>query len=137
LHAYAAGGSYTVTLTVTDNDGAMDSATATADIVVDSADDVAAIVDDPIEIPDSSFSDMGVGHRTGTSSILAVVQKDITAGRIRQATKKLNILKAHLDGCDGSMTESPDHNDWVINCDDQRRIRALIEDLLAYLGSLP
>ena len=46
-----------------------------------------------------------------------------------EALEKLMSLRKHLDGC-GS---APDRNDWVRNCADQIKIRALVDLLIANL----
>jgi hypothetical protein len=93
----------------------------------------ADVVGDPSVIPDSSFSDMGIGHRTAMLAILAAAERDQAAGRIDVAIRMLENLLEHVNGCDGSSTESPDGDDWITNCDDQRLIRGLIEGRLAHL----
>ena len=80
-------------------------------------------------LPDSSFSPPGQGTRNAILSQLEAVEGKLLAGDVEEALEKLGALRKHVDGC-GAM---PDGNDWVRNCVDQIKIRALVDLLIANL----
>ncbi|MDX1644851.1 MAG: hypothetical protein R3244_10895 [Thermoanaerobaculia bacterium] len=47
------------------------------------------------------------------------------------ALEQLGDLRRHVDGC--GLTA--DANDWILDCDDQLEIRALLDQLIAALSS--
>jgi hypothetical protein len=74
----------------------------------------------------------GAGHSGAILDILADVDQAIVNGDIDEAIRKLVNLRRRLDGCeDGTLVDA---NDWVVDCDVQDVIRALIDALLAELS---
>jgi hypothetical protein len=80
-------------------------------------------------LPDSSFSPPGQGTRTSILSQLEAIEGKLLAGDVEEALEKLAALRKHVDGCG----TAPDGNDWIRNCADQIKIRALIDLLITNL----
>jgi YD repeat-containing protein len=70
------------------------------------------------------------GHRTALLSILGEIQGRFDTGNAEEAYRKLENLRRKVDGCNGSSPAQPDPNDWITDCESQRGIRGLIDDLL-------
>jgi hypothetical protein len=83
-------------------------------------------------LPPTSFASSG--HSRAIQVHLDQVEGDIDSGRIDRAIARLMNLRTHVDGCDGSSTETPDADDWIVDCHDQRTIRSLIDTLITNLG---
>jgi Tol biopolymer transport system component len=75
------------------------------------------------------------GHRDAVLSRLADAEASIAAGDTEEAIRELENLRRRLDGCDGSPTETPDRDDWIVDCEDQRALRDLIDRMIASLSS--
>ncbi len=89
-------------------------------------------VDSALEaLPDSSFA--GSGHRTAFASHLRQIEALIDDDQVDMAVHRLENLRTHVDGCDGTAGEMPDSDDWIVDCDDQRTIRSLIDTLITNL----
>jgi hypothetical protein len=58
---------------------------------------------------------------------LELVERSLVAGRTFPALIVLFVLHARVDGCG----DQPDRNDWVVDCDAQVEIRALVHALAA------
>jgi hypothetical protein len=71
-----------------------------------------------------------VGHRDALLDRLAEVEIKLETGDPNGARHLLRNLLRRLDGCDGSQAETPDRNDWVVDCEEQRALRRLMERLL-------
>jgi uncharacterized delta-60 repeat protein len=78
-------------------------------------------------LPDSAFSADG---RASTTSSLASIEADITAGSLSSAVSKLNVLKARLNGCGASA----DADDWITACQPQLQVRGLVDQVINKLG---
>ncbi len=83
--------------------------------------------------PDESFA--APGHRDAILSRLDDAEASIAAGDTEEAIRQLENLRRRLDGCDGTATETPDRDDWIVDCEDQRALRDLIDVLIANLSS--
>ena len=80
-------------------------------------------------LDDSAFK--GNGHRTAILAQLDNVEKRVLQGKVDQALNELAHLRTKMDGCG---TE-PDNTDWIVDCDDQVAIRALLDLLVANLSA--
>ena len=70
------------------------------------------------------------GTRTAMLSILDEVAALIDSGDVTDAAGKLRNLRRHVDGC----PPAPDINDWLLTCEAQIEVRALLDALIASLG---
>lgn len=90
-------------------------------------------------LPNSAFKPVtsGPGHKTSMLSILADIEQNIADGNTDEALAQLRDLRRHVDGCPGTPRtgESADKNDWIVDCDAQREVRALIDLLIRNLSS--
>lgn len=82
------------------------------------------------------FSNRGdpMGQRNAILSILRDIQEDINNGDIDQAIRALRNLLRRVDGCVSPVGTSPQHDDWITNCEAQLEIRRLINVLVTNLG---
>ncbi len=86
---------------------------------------IATVVDG---LPDGAFK--AKGHRTAMASRLAAVQKQIDSGKPSNAAHELGNLRRQVDGCG----TKADKDDWIVDCDAQLDVRAMFDELIAYLG---
>ena len=100
----------------TDNDGIPD------------GDDVEFVQNAVNGLADESFN--GIGNRTAFLAIMDSAERSVSKGNYEQAVKKLTNLRDRIDGCG----TSPDTNDWIVDCDDQIEVRALLDLLIANLS---
>ncbi|MBD0292065.1 MAG: cadherin-like domain-containing protein [Jiangellaceae bacterium] len=111
----------TVTITVLPVDGDNDGIPDTQD-----PDRVAAVVS---PLPDSAFANGE--HRQPMLNRLDAIEQLIASGEFASARAELQSLRRKVDGCGAAA----DTNDWIVDCDAQRQVRAVIDDLLAQLVS--
>jgi Bacterial TSP3 repeat len=71
----------------------------------------------------------GGGNKTAFLSALTDINKLIGAGKITQAKSKIDLLRAHVDGCGAT----PDGSDWIVDCPTQVTIRGLLDLLKSNL----
>jgi hypothetical protein len=109
----------TVTITVEDADEDDDGIPDTQD-----PDIVAVVV---AALPDSSFANGE--HRQPILNRLEAIEQTIAAGDFEGARTELENLRRKVDGCGATA----DTNDWIVDCDAQLQVRALIDSLLAAL----
>jgi uncharacterized delta-60 repeat protein len=86
-------------------------------------------------LPASHFRAKVEASKNAILSILSNIQRAIEDSRIAAAIKALENLRLRVDGCDGSLTELPDTNDWVVDCGSQRSLRDLIDQLINELST--
>jgi uncharacterized delta-60 repeat protein len=89
-------------------------------------DTVALVVSD---LPDSAFANGE--HRGPFLNRLDAIEQLIAAGDVDQAQSELENLRRKVDGC-GTVADT---NDWIVDCEGQQRVRALIDELLANLAT--
>ena len=77
--------------------------------------------------PDSAFKDSGGGLRKAMLSRLDDIEDQMLAFNIEEALRALENLKRRVDGC----LPTADKDDWIVNCDEQLRVRNLIATLIA------
>ena len=82
-------------------------------------------------LPPGSFQ--SGGNLNAFESQLKNIEKDVAKGQIAKALTKLAQLHAHCDGCGNG----PDGNDWIVDCQAQAEVRAVIDLLAANLSKLP
>ncbi len=113
-------------------DGPNDGLDIPVGIALDAAPDPGLIRDVVDGLPDSAFKAApgGKGHKTAMLAQLDEVKVDIENGNIDDAKEGLQDLREHVDGC----PPDPDSGDWIVDCDAQLEVRALIDLLLANLG---
>jgi Bacterial Ig domain len=123
----------------TDGRGAISApATVTITVGADPDDDDDGIPDtqDPDTVavlvsglPDGAFANGE--HRGPALNRLDTIEEMIAAGDLDGARTELQNLRRKVDGCG----DRPDTNDWITDCTAQLRVRALIDDLIAHLGT--
>jgi hypothetical protein len=78
-------------------------------------------------LADSVFK--GDGNKTAFLSALVDIDKLIGAGKVDQAKSKIDLLRAHGDGCGATA----DGTDWIVDCPTQVTIRGLLDLLKSNL----
>jgi hypothetical protein len=129
-------GTYVVSLVV--NDGLLDSEPSNATIQVISRYDAAVasvfyIIDAIDDLPPGSLKNKNM-LKPFTNKLNAILAK-IDEGAYQEALDKLaNDILEKTDGCE--KTGGPEPNDWVITCEDQATLVALIANAMAYLEGM-
>jgi len=82
-------------------------------------------------LPNGVFKSAGPGHRTAMLAHLDVVEMLVARGQMAQAIKKLEDLRARVDGC--GATADPD--DWIVDCPTQLDVRDLLDLFIANLSN--
>lgn len=47
-----------------------------------------------------------------------------------KGSRLLNVLRRHVDGCQGGPNEQADRDDWVVDCAAQTEIRTLLDQVI-------
>jgi len=84
----------------------------------------------------SAFRPPPEDRRQSLLDKLTEVEGQIARSEFNGAIQKLeNDIRSRMDGC-GTVPGSPDRNDWIVDCEAQLELRALIDDLIADLRVL-
>jgi probable HAF family extracellular repeat protein len=96
------------------------------------------IADEISELPDSVFDTGAAGLRSALIRRLQHIERLITQGDAAAALRELENLRRRIDGCAAPPTagEQPDADDWIEQCDSQRAVRALVDELIAALSAV-
>ena len=131
-HAYSAPGTYTVTLTITDDEGASD--TETMEVVVVTALEALQDLDEYLQnTPDDDFKDKASNRKKAFSNKFRAIYKILEDEDYQKLIDKLNVdirIK-----CDGLIDGDP-LDDWIIEYNAQYHICMKIDDIIAYLQTL-
>jgi len=77
-------------------------------------------------LPTSAIKSPADGNRSAMLNLLADAEALLRKGKLIAARDKLTTLRKRVDGCG----TSPDGNDWIVDCTNQIKIRALVDLLL-------
>lgn len=80
--------------------------------------------------PETDFKAAGDGTRNAISQILEAAEQRLLAGDTAGAIRHLENLRRRLDGCGAG----PDPNDWIVRCEGQLEVRAIVDLLLFNLS---
>lgn len=131
-HVYLTPGTYTVTLTVSDNDGGSD--TDTMEVKVVTAEEAKHDIIDYIQgLPDKAFEKNPTLRKKALENMFSAIDKMLDNGAYEEAIEDL--LHNIRGKTDGQIDGKP-NNDWIVEEDAQYHICMKIDDLIAYLESL-
>ena len=98
---------------------------------IDDAQDPDVVAEAVVALPGTSWA--SGGQRSATLDRLNKAESLIAAGDYAGARIELAALRKRVDGCNGGSQQKADKNDWIVDCEDQLEVRALIDALLAAL----
>ncbi len=131
-HVYTAPGDYTVTVTLLDDDGGMDSETMPV-TVVDEFGALEDIREYIMDLPDSAFVNNPDRRKNALDNKLNAIRSMLEGKNYHGAIQKL--IKDIRSTADGSVDGNP-NNDWITDPEAQVHICMKIDDLVAYLELL-
>jgi hypothetical protein len=127
-------GTYTVSLTV--NDGTIDSASSTAEVVAISCLDAAKLILQELFDAVESLDSTVFKNDRKQSRLLKRINKiivQVDKGKYKKAVKKIRKTLKKTNGCAASGT--PDKNDWI-KCEGQEQVYPLLEEAIGYLKNI-
>jgi PKD repeat protein len=131
-HAYSTPGTYTVTLTVTDDDGTTN--VTTMEVVVVTLEEAKHITNDYIQsLPDAAFKDKADKRKAAVDNMIGALDDMLDdqeyQGMIQALQKN---LRQKADGLvDGKIS-----GDWIVDAAVQQEICHKVDDMVAYISYL-
>ena len=128
-HAYSAPGTYTVTLTIMDDEG--DSDSETMEVIVVTALEAIQDLDDYIQnVSDDDYKDKANNRKKAFSNKFGAIYNILENENYLSLINKLNV--DIREKCDG-LIDGDQHNDWIIEYNAQYHICMKIDDITSYL----
>ena len=133
VHTYGSPGTVTVALAVADDDGGVGEANTAVHVMT--AAEAVDFIDDYIQaLPETSFKGPADRRKHALSNKLKATKAILGGGNPAAAVNKLrNDIRASMDGAVGGTPG----NDWIVEPEAQEDLCLMIDELIAFLQTVP